>query len=214
MTLSLLRHLAIYDRDVKAGRWHYTTPGPIHRASDMTLGILGLGRIGKRMAHVSRNCFARVIACDPYIIDGDFPAYVGRVTLEELFARSDAISLHVPLTGETRGMVNAGLIGRMKPGSVLVNTARGAVVNVEDLVAALEARRLDGAALDVLPQEPPPAGHALLGNPRVLLTPHSAFYSVEAERELRRKAAQNLADWARTGRPGYVVVEGRSDKLQ
>jgi D-3-phosphoglycerate dehydrogenase len=210
MTLSLLRHLAIYDRDVKAGQWHYTTPGPIHRASDMTLGILGLGRIGKRMAHVARNCFARVIACDPYIIDGDFPAYVGRVSLEELFAGSDAISLHVPLTDETRAMVNASLIGRMKPGSVLVNTARGAVVDVEALVAGLDAGRLDGAALDVLPQEPPAAGHALLGNPRVLLTPHAAFYSVEAERELRRKAAQNLADWARTGRPSYVVVEGRS----
>ena len=212
MTLALIRHLAIYDRDVKAGKWHYMTPGPIRRASDMTLGILGLGRIGKRMAHLSRNCFRRVIACDPYIIDGDFPAYVERVALDELFAQSDALSLHVPLTGETRGMVDAALLGRMKPGAVLVNTARGAVVNVEDLVAALVPGRLDGAALDVLPDEPPPAGHALLANPRVLLTPHSAFYSVEAERELRRKAAQNLLDWARTGRPTYVVVEGRNDR--
>ena len=213
MVLALLRHLALYDRDVKAGRWHYSSPGPIRRASDMTLGILGLGRIGKRMAHVGRNCFRRVIACDPYIIDGDFPAYVERVALEELFDEAHAVSLHVPLTDETRGMVNAALLGRMQPGSVLVNTARGAVVNVEDLVAALASGRLDGAALDVLPQEPPPAGHALLANPRVLLTPHSAFYSLEAERELRRKAAQNLLDWVRTGRPTYVVVEGRSQTV-
>ncbi|HEX4944240.1 MAG TPA: C-terminal binding protein [Usitatibacteraceae bacterium] len=210
MALCLLRHLAIYDRDVKSGRWHYTTPGTIRRASDMTLGILGLGRIGKRMAHVSRNCFRRVIACDPYIIDGDFPAYVGRVSLDELFGQSDVVSLHVPLTAETRGMVEAKLLGLMKPGSMLVNTARGAVVNVEDMAAALETGRLDGAALDVLPHEPPPAGHPLLAHPRVLLTPHAAFYSVEAERELRRKAAQNLIDWARTGRPRYVVVEGRN----
>jgi D-3-phosphoglycerate dehydrogenase len=111
-------------------------------------------------------------------------------------------------------MVNAALLGRMKPGSILVNTARGAVVDVEDLVAALASGRLDGAALDVLPQEPPPAGHALLSNPRVLLTPHAAFYSVAAERELRRKAAQNLLDWARTGRPTYVVVEGRAPSEQ
>jgi D-3-phosphoglycerate dehydrogenase len=211
MALALVRHLAIYDRDVKAGRWHYMTPGAIRRCSDMTLGILGLGRIGKRMAHVGRNAFARVVACDPYIIDGDFPAYVGRVSLDELFRQSDVVSLHVPLTDETRGMVNARLLDLLKPGAMLVNTARGAVVNVGDLVAALDAGRLDGAALDVLPQEPPPAGHALLSNPRVLLTPHSAFYSVEAERELRRKAAQNLVDWARTGRPTYVVVEGRPE---
>jgi D-3-phosphoglycerate dehydrogenase len=209
MALALVRHLAIYDRDVKAGRWHYMTPGAIRRCSDMTLGILGLGRIGKRMAHVGRNAFARVIACDPYIIDGDFPAYVGRVSLEELFRQSDVVSLHVPLSDETRGMVNARLLDLMKPGTMLVNTARGAVVNIEDLVGALASGKLDGAALDVLPQEPPPAGHELLSHPRVLLTPHSAFYSVEAERELRRKAAQNLVDWARTGRPTYVVVEGR-----
>ncbi len=209
MALALVRHLAIYDRDVKAGRWHYTTPGAIRRCSDLTLGILGLGRIGKRMAHLGRNCFRQVIACDPYIIDGDFPAYVARVSREALFAEADVVSLHVPLNDETRGLVNAALFERMKPGAMLVNTARGSVVNADDLVAALRAGRLDGAALDVLPVEPPPPGHPLLADPRVLLTPHAAFYSVEAERELRRKAAQNLVDWARGGRPTYVVVEGR-----
>ena len=77
--------VAIYDRDVKAGRWSYLSPGSIRRASDLTVGILGLGRIGKRFAHLARNCFGRVIACDPYIIDGDFPAYVQRVGLDALF---------------------------------------------------------------------------------------------------------------------------------
>jgi D-3-phosphoglycerate dehydrogenase len=149
-----------------------------------------------------------VIACDPYIIDGDFPAYVERVKLEELFAQADAISLHVPLTNETRGMVNASLLGLMKPGSVLVNTARGAVVNIDDLLAVLEEGRLDGAALDVLPIEPPAVDSRIVQHPRVLLTPHAAFYSVIAEQELRRKAAQNLIDWARNGRPSYVVISG------
>jgi D-3-phosphoglycerate dehydrogenase len=180
----------------------------MQRVADMTVGILGLGRIGKRMAHVSRNSFKRVIACDPYIIDGDFPAYVERVKLEELFAQADAISLHVPLTNETRGMVNASLLGLMKPGSVLVNTARGAVVNIDDLLAVLEEGRLDGAALDVLPTEPPAVDSPIVQHPRVLLTPHAAFYSVIAEQELRRKAAQNLIDWARNGRPSYVVISG------
>lgn len=208
MALALLRHLAIYDRDVRAGRWSYLSPGTIRRASDLTVGILGLGRIGKRFAHLARNCFARVIACDPYIIDGDFPAYVGRVGLERLFEEADVVSLHVPLNDETRGMVDAGLLGRMRRGSMLVNTARGAVVDIDALLAALEDGTLDGAGLDVLPVEPVAVDHPLARHPRVLLTPHSAFYSTAAEVELRRKAALNIVQWAKTGRPAYPVVQG------
>ena len=209
MTLALLRHIPFYDRDVKAGTWHFTSAGKIQRVSDMTLGILGLGRIGKRMAHISRNCFKHVIACDPYIIDGDFPAYVERVSLEALFEQADAVSLHVPLNDETRGMVGAGLLRRMKPTGVLVNTARGAIVQIDDLVAALDAEQLDGAALDVLPAEPPEIDARIIQHPRVVITPHAAFYSVVAEKELRRKAAQNIIDWVNKGRPSYVVVDGR-----
>jgi phosphoglycerate dehydrogenase-like enzyme len=208
MALALVRHLAIYDRDVKAGRWSYLSPGTIRRASDLTVGILGLGRIGKRFAHLARNCFARAIACDPYIIDGDFPAYVGRVDLETLFGQSDVISLHVPLNDETRGMVSDRLIARMRRGSMLVNTARGAVVDVDAVLARLEDSTLDGAALDVLPIEPLAANHPLARHPRVLLTPHAAFYSTAAEVELRRKAALNIVQWATTGRPMYPVIQG------
>jgi D-3-phosphoglycerate dehydrogenase len=174
----------------------------------MTLGIVGLGRIGKRMAHIGRNVFKRVVACDPYIIDGDFPAYVERAALGELFAQCDVVSLHVPLTAETRGMVDAGVLGLMKPGSFLVNTARGAVVDVEAALAAIEGGTLAGLGLDVLPEEPVPARSRLLGHPRVILTPHAAFFSVEAERDLRRKAAQNIITFLATGRPDYVVVAG------
>lgn len=209
MTLALLRHLALYDRDIRNGTWHFSSPGKLQRVSDMTLGILGLGRIGKRMAHISRNSFKRVIACDPYIIDGDFPAYVERVSKEELFAQADAVSLHTPLNDETRNMVNGALLERMKPGSVLVNTARGGIVDIDGLLAALDSGRLDGAALDVLPTEPPSTDSRIVQHPRVLLTPHAAFYSVVAEKELRRKAAQNLIDWMQRGRPSYVVVKGR-----
>jgi phosphoglycerate dehydrogenase-like enzyme len=208
MALALLRHLAIYDRDVKAGRWSYLSAGTIRRASDLTVGILGLGRIGKRFAHLARNCFARVIACDPYIIDGDFPAYVQRVGLEALFEQADVISLHVPLNDETRGMVGAPLFARMRRGSVLVNTARGAVVDIDALLARLDDGTLDGAALDVLPVEPIAASHPLAHHPRVLLTPHAAFYSTAAEVELRRKAAMNIVQWAKSGRPMYPVIQG------
>ncbi|MDQ3026112.1 MAG: C-terminal binding protein [Pseudomonadota bacterium] len=210
LALSLVRHLAWFDRDIRSGKWHYASTGGLARASEMTLGILGLGRIGKRMSYVSRNVFGPVIACDPYLIDGDFPAYVERVSKEELFRKADIVSLHVPLSDETRGLVDARLLSLMRKGSYLVNTSRGAVVAVDDVLAAVDSGRLDGAALDVLPKEPPEADHPILRHPRVLLTPHAAFYSVEGERELRRKAAQNLVDWATTGRPRYVVVEGKS----
>ena len=210
MTLALLRHLPWYDRDIRNGKWNFGSAGRMERVSDMTLGILGLGRIGKRMAHIGRNSFRRVIACDPYIIDGDFPAYVERVGKDELFAQADALSLHVPLNDETRNMVDASLLRLMKPGSVLVNTARGGLIRLDDLTAALDAGVLDGAALDVLPVEPPEYDAAILQHPRILLTPHAAFYSTVAERELRRKAAQNLVDWMQRGRPAYVVVEGRN----
>jgi len=216
MTLALLRHLKAFDCDVRQGKWDPVATGEIGRVGNMTLGILGLGRIGKRMAHIGRNCFRRVIACDPYIIDGDLPAFVERASLGELFRTSDAISIHVPLTEETRGMVNASLLRLMKPRSVLVNTSRGAVVNVDDLLAALDAGQLDGAGLDVLPVEPPEPGSALLAHPRILFSPHAAFYSVESHPEVRRKAAQNLIDWAQQGRPTYVVIAGaeRSDTVK
>jgi phosphoglycerate dehydrogenase-like enzyme len=208
LALALMRNIVAYHRDIHAGRWHYLSSGELHRASDMTLGIVGLGRIGKRMAHIGRNVFRRVIACDPYIIDGDFPAYVERGTLAQVFAESNVVSLHVPLTAETRGMIDASVLQRMKPGSFLVNTARGAVVAVDDALHALDRGTLAGLALDVLPVEPMPPDSKLLGHPRVILTPHAAFFSVEAERELRRKAAQNIVTWLRTGRPDYVVVAG------
>jgi len=209
LSLALIRHLPFYDRDVRVDRWHYLSAGPLRRPKEMTLGIVGCGRIGKRMAHVSREVFGAVLACDPYIPAEDFPAFVKRVSLDECFRMADVLSLHVPLNDETRHLADATRIGLMKRGSFLVNTSRGAVADVGAVLAALDSGILEAAGLDVLPIEPPPPEHPVLRHPRVLLTPHAAFYSAEGERELRRKAAQNLVDWARTGRPTYVVVEGR-----
>jgi len=208
MLLGTIRGVVRFDRDIHQGQWHYTTAGRIPRAANLTVGILGLGRIGKRFAHVACNLFGRVIAHDPYLIDGDFPAYVERVSLEDLFARADAISIHCLLTDETRGMVGGRLLRMMKPGSYLVNTARGAVVDVDALTAVVQENRLAGVGLDVLPVEPVPAGHPLLSDPRVVFSPHAAFYSVQSEVELRRKAATNIVSWMRTGRPDYPVCVG------
>jgi len=209
LALSSIRNVVAYHRDIGNGTWHFMSSGALSRPSQMTLGIVGLGRIGKRMAHVSRNAFKRVVAYDPYLIDGDFPAYVERAkSLEELAAQSDVVSVHTPLTAETRGMIDAAFFGAMKRGAYFVNTARGAVVNIADLARALEAGVLRGAGLDVLPDEPVARDSPLVGHPRVILTPHAAFYSLEAEKELRRKAAQNIITWFATGRPDYVVARG------
>ena len=207
MAMNLVRHISFYDRDVRAGTWHYLSPGILKRPSQLTLGILGFGRIGKRMAHISRETFGRVIACDPHIMSYEFAPYVERVDMHELFSQSDVISLHTPLDDSTRGIVNKSVLDLMKPGSYLVNTARGGIVNVDDALSALASGRLGGLALDVLPQEPP-GDHPLVRHPRTVLTPHAAFYSTEAEKELRRKAAQNIISFANTGRPDYVVTEG------
>ena len=208
MALALVRHLPFYDRDVRAGTWHFSSTGPLTRVSKLTLGILGLGRIGRRMAELSRAIFGRIIACDPYITAPEF-GDVARVDRERLFRESNVVSLHVPLNAETRAIADGRMLSLMQPGSFLVNTARGPVADLDAVLAALDSGRLAGAGLDVLPKEPPEADHPVLGHPRVLLSPHAAFYSVEGEKELRTKAALNVIEWARTGRPTYVVVEGR-----
>lgn len=207
--LSAIRNIVAYNRDVRSGNWHFESSGTLPRPASMTLGIVGLGRIGKRMAHISRNSFKRVVAYDPYLIDGDFPAYVERVrSLPDLAREADLVSVHTPLNAETRGMLDRSFFGAMKRGTYFVNTARGAIVNIPDLVAALDAGTVATAGLDVLPQEPVGSDSPLFAHPRVILTPHAAFYSVEAEKELRRKAAQNIVTWIRTGRPDYVVARG------
>jgi len=207
--LALTRNIVACHRDIAAGNWHYLSSGPLTRPRELTLGIVGLGRIGKRMAQISRDVFRRVVAYDPYLIDGDFPVFVERVpTLDALARAAEVVSLHTPLTSETRGMIDAAFFAAMPRGGYVVNTARGAIVDVPSLVDALDSGHVAGAGLDVLPVEPVPRDSRLLGHPRVVLTPHSAFYSVEAEQELRRKAAQNLATWLAKGRPEYVVSAG------
>jgi len=208
LALAMMRNIVGFQRDIQAGEWSYLSSGPIRRASEMTLGILGLGRIGKRMAHISRDVFKRVIACDPYLIDGDFPAYVERVDRQGLFEQSDVVSIHTPLNAETRNIVNAQMLQSMRRGSYVVNTSRGAVVNVDHLLSAIDSGILAGAALDVLPTEPVDRSSRLLGHPKIILTPHAAFFSVQSAVELRRKAATNLVSWLRKGRPDYVVVPG------
>jgi D-3-phosphoglycerate dehydrogenase len=211
MALALVRHLPFFDRHVRQERWFYRSTGLLRRPSTLTLGVLGHGRIGSTLAQMANPCFREVLACDPYLPASAWPENVRQVDHDELFSRSDVVTLHVPLTEETRNIVDRRRLAQMPPGGYLVNTARGGVVNLDDLLQALDSGHLAGAALDVLPQEPPVADHAVVSHPRVLLSPHSAFFSAEAEQELRRKTVLNIVDWALEGRPTYVVVPGQAD---
>jgi D-3-phosphoglycerate dehydrogenase len=209
MLFALLRDLVGHDRHVRAGRWNYRLGAQLPRPGGLTLGVVGLGRIGRMTMDRALPWFGRCVAYDPFLPDASWPAGVQRVGLEELFTRSNAVTLHLPLTRETQGLVGADLLARMPTASYLVNTARGGLVELDAVLQALEDGRLAGVALDVLPEEPPPPDHPVLTHPRALVTPHVAWYSKESEVELRRKAAQNVVTWARTGRPDHPIVEGR-----
>ncbi len=178
--LALLKKLVRRNAEVKAGRWRdKALEGRyVGRRKDgypgLTIGIVGFGRIGSRVAELLAPWRVRLLAADPYVDAAAFSACgAERVALETLLREADVVSLHCNLTAETRNLIGAAELALMKPDALLINTARGAIVDVEALCDALEAGRLGGAALDVLPVEPPPAGSRLLQlRDELLLSPH------------------------------------------
>ncbi|QVQ50084.1 C-terminal binding protein [Spiractinospora alimapuensis] len=205
LTLATWRHVPILDRAVRAGEWNYTSAGVIPRLSESTLGLVGFGRIGRDTAAGLAPWFGSVIAADPYAPADGWPGNVARVEIDEVFERADAISLHLPLSDETRHIVDARRLATVRPTTVLVNTARGGLVDVDALHAALEEGRLRAAGLDVLPEEPPAADHPILRHPRVTLTPHMGWYSEVAGVDLRRIAAEQVAAWFSGQRPRWQI---------
>jgi D-3-phosphoglycerate dehydrogenase len=175
LLLALARGIVALDRDVLRGGWDAKAAGPLRTLAELRVGIVGLGRIGGAVATRLLALGAEVWAHDVLPVAHEGVRYV---ELDELLAECDAVTLHVPLTRETRGLIGRGQIASMKRDALLVNTSRGAVVDVGAVLEALRARRLGGAALDVLPQEPPPAAPLA---PNLVLTPHAAYYSEAAE---------------------------------
>ena len=194
LLLALARQIVMADRGVKGGSWDVAVHAGIRRLRGQAAGLLGFGKIARSLALKVRALGMRVLACDPYLA----PAVVARdgaepVDLDMLLAEADVVSIHVPLSPETRGLIGARELARMKPTGFLINTSRGGIVDEKALAAALEAGRLAGAAVDVLSEEPPPPDHPLRRAPNVLLTPHLAFYSRESVVELQTKAAEEVA---------------------
>jgi phosphoglycerate dehydrogenase-like enzyme len=208
MGLSLLRELPFLDRAVRAGRWG-DAGAPARRPSDATLGLLGLGRIGRRVGALGGAVYGRVIGHDPILAGDDWPTAVERMERKALLATADVLSLHLPLTPQTRHLIDGTALALMRPGAFLVNVSRGGLVEPRALLAALDGGHLAGAALDVFEAEPPRPDDPLLHHPRTLVTPHVAYHSAAAARAYVLEQARNVVAWRSEGRPLDVVVTGR-----
>ncbi len=208
-TLALLlawwRRIGELDRQVRTEGWGRPVK-PVYRLEGKTLGILGLGRMGQAVALRAKGFGLRLIAFDPYIPDPLFTSLgVERMDLDGLVKASDIVTIHSLLSKETCHTLCERTLRLMKPTAVVVNTARGGLINTDDLVHAIREGWIAGAALDVVEEEPLPMDHPIRSLPRVLLTPHAAWYSEEAEPELRRRAAQIVVRGLRGERPASLL---------
>jgi D-3-phosphoglycerate dehydrogenase len=177
---------------VREGDW--TVPhGRVHRLSGQRIALVGVGGVGVRVVDRARAFGIEAVGFDPYVEDWSQIGADRADSFQEAVAHADFVSLHVPLTEETRHLINAETIAGMNRAPIVVNTARGPLVDADAAVQALDSGKLGGVALDVTEAEPPPADHPLRRHPRAILTPHMAFYSVEAQAELQRRAAEEVA---------------------
>ena len=214
MIYALNRRIARFDRDLRDGIWvreryfmdKLLSGGRIKALRNQTLGLIGFGRIGKEVARRMQPSVGQVIATDPFVDPAAAEARgVHLVDQATLLAEADIISIHCPLTPETRGMIDCKAIARLNPGVLLVNTARGPIVNLGDLNDALESGHIAGAALDVFDPEPYPLDQALVSQPNLIMTPHAAYYSEESVEIRRRETLISVLD-VLAGREPVVVA--------
>jgi D-3-phosphoglycerate dehydrogenase / 2-oxoglutarate reductase len=203
LLLALDRKIHLYYADAKAGRYDLSAGFPLRRIEGQTLGIVGLGQIGRRVAVKALALGLHVIATSRTPRDPALGVVLS--TMDDLLAASDFVSLHVPLTDNTRQMIGTSELARMKPTAFLINTARGGLVDHAALAAALADGQLAGAALDVQEPEPPDLSQPPWNDPRVIVTPHAAFYSSESVADLRRRAAHQVGSLLAGGRPENVI---------
>jgi D-3-phosphoglycerate dehydrogenase / 2-oxoglutarate reductase len=206
LLLAVARKIVAADRAVRAGAWHIKPIVPLHRIAGRTLGLLGFGNISRATGRKGRALGLNVIAYDPYLKEPVFrDEGVRPVDFRRCLSEADMVSIHLPLTDETRGIVSREALGLMKPGAVLVNTSRGPVVDEPALVDALRSGRLAGAGLDVFAEEPLRTDHPLLALPNVTVSGHIGFYSEESIQQMQRDAAEQVVD-AMEGRPPAFLV--------
>ena len=191
LMFAVARRIVTRDRDTRAGKWDIGAAEPMYSFEGKTLGVCGLGKIGRAFIHkVSCLGFSRVLGYDPYVSEMDG---VEITDLDALFSQSDVISLHMPLTPESHHLVNADRLATMKPNAILVNTARGGLVDMDALADALDEGRIFGAGLDVFEEEPPDVSTRIFSSYHVTVSDHTGWYAVESLELLQRKAANEVA---------------------
>jgi D-3-phosphoglycerate dehydrogenase len=180
MLLACARKVPLYDRVVRGSRWDIAPGKPMLRLSGSTLGLVGFGNIARQVAVRAHAFGMRILYADPFVPEGRFAVPGKRVELDELLEASDFVSLHPPLTRDTRKMINDQTLSRMKRSAFLINCSRGPVVDTDALVRALDASAIAGCALDTIDPEPLPDPHPLRGRANVVVTPHVAWYSEQS----------------------------------
>ena len=180
LLLDSARKIAFYDRLVRSGTWAVPPGKPLYRLVGRTLGLVGFGNIARQVAVRAAAFGMKIVYADPFVKEGQFKEPGSKVELPQLYAESDFISVHPPLTPQTRGMINDDAFAKMKPAAVLINCSRGPVVDTAALVRALDAKKIAGCALDTTDPEPLPDPHPLRGRDNVIINPHVAWYSETA----------------------------------
>jgi D-3-phosphoglycerate dehydrogenase len=194
------------DAASRGGTWDFSGLFPLYRMGGKTLGIVGLGRTGSRVHRKLKSFGFRMLGCDPYLSpERQAELGVPLVPLETLLRAADFVTLHTPLNAETRHLLDARTLSLMKPTAYLINTSRGPMVDAAALAAALKAKRIAGAAIDVFDVEPPPPDYPLFGLDNVILTPHIGWASEEAGWQIRRNILADILAHA-AGRPARCVV--------
>jgi D-3-phosphoglycerate dehydrogenase len=206
MILSCARGLFQYGRRIRNKIWDYKSAGPRERIRDSVLGLIGFGRVAQAVAARAKSFGMRVVASDPFISDEFIRSQgVEPATKQETLTAADYLSIHVPLTKDTRKSIGEKELSRMKRSAFLINVSRGAVIDEKALYEALKSGIVRGAAFDVLEKEPPDFDNPLLSLDNVLVTPHAAFYSEDAMSEVRSRSAQEVIKVFKGELPAHVV---------
>jgi len=214
LIMACARKIVLLNDDVKNGNWDFNVAKPIFRLRGKVLGLVGFGKIPRRLAKKAAAIGSEVIAYDPFVDEKLATQLdVKLVELNELMATSDFVSVHAPLTDNTRHMISTKELKLMKPSAYIINTARGPIIDEEALIEALKNKQLAGAGLDVTEKEPIEQNNPLLKMENVIITPHIAWYSEEAQVELQTKAAQGVVDVLKGKKPAYLVNKEVWEKI-